>query len=109
MTNKKKKSGYPQSSELGKKIYEYRQALDLPASGRQSFIDDRVKKGLLPNEWLSEKSLINIELGYKLPSLITLRYLAIALEIPFKQLCSEIEPYIPERRRFKNDRNDRMR
>jgi transcriptional regulator with XRE-family HTH domain len=63
-------------------------------SSREKFLEDVADAGLLPPNWLSIKSLANIENGYNIPSLKTLKYLAIALNIDFIDLIQEIEPYI---------------
>ncbi|PXA17332.1 XRE family transcriptional regulator, partial [Staphylococcus pseudintermedius] len=46
-------------------------------------------------EDISEKTLMNIETGYTLPNLSTLKILATALEIDFIELIKEIEDHIP--------------
>lgn len=80
--------------KLGNIIKDYRLALSLEKKSRQYFIDDRVKMQLLPVDWISEKSLTNIENGYNMPSLVTLKYLSIALEVEFSTLINAIEDYI---------------
>lgn len=80
--------------QIGKIIESKRKALCLK-KGRELFISDRVLTGLLPEDWISEKSLTNIELGNNLPSLPTLKNLAIALEVDFIELLKEIYPFIP--------------
>ncbi|WP_286166028.1 helix-turn-helix domain-containing protein [Peribacillus frigoritolerans] len=79
---------------LGNIIKEYRLALSLEKKSRQYFIDDRINKQLLPVDWISEKSLSNIENGYNMPSLVTLKYLSVALEVDFSTLINAIEEYI---------------
>ncbi|MBA1392359.1 XRE family transcriptional regulator [Lactobacillus sp. XV13L] len=66
----------------------------LPKSSRDYFIQDRVAMHLLPADWLSEKSLTNIENGRNLPSIVTLKALSAALEVDFIDLIKEIEPYL---------------
>ena len=83
--------------KIGQILKHYRLLLSLPSSSRQFFINDRIKKGLLEDEQISEKTLCNIENGYNLPNLITLKYLSVALEVDFIELMREIEPYIPDR------------
>lgn len=80
--------------KLGNIIKDYRLELFLEKNSRQYFIDDRVNKQLLPEDWISEKSLSNIENGYNMPSLVTLKYLSIALEVDFSTLINAIEEYI---------------
>jgi hypothetical protein len=62
-----------QAIELGNVIRNHRDSLHLLPGSRQAFIDYQIKKGLLPSGWLSEKELMNIELGHKLPGLITFK------------------------------------
>ncbi|WP_368862846.1 multiprotein-bridging factor 1 family protein [Staphylococcus hominis] len=52
-------------------------------------------KGLIRHEDISEKTLANIENGYTLPNLSTLKILATALEIDFIELIKRIEDFIP--------------
>ncbi|QQZ11361.1 helix-turn-helix transcriptional regulator [Heyndrickxia vini] len=68
--------------------------LSLEKASRAFFIDDRVDKGLLDPEWISEKTLSNIENGYNMPSLSTLKLLSVALEVDFLELIKEIEDFI---------------
>lgn len=79
---------------IGKVIHEYRLALSLTNNSRQFFIDDRIRKNLLPHGWISEKSLANIENGHNMPSLLTLKLLSIALEVDFLLLVKEIQDFI---------------
>ncbi|WP_227888977.1 helix-turn-helix domain-containing protein [Cytobacillus oceanisediminis] len=90
----KKKLLTDQAIKLGNVIKDYRLALSLEKKSRQYFIDDRINKQLLPEDWISEKSLTNIENGYNMPSLVTLKYLSIALEVDFSTLINAIEEYI---------------
>jgi transcriptional regulator with XRE-family HTH domain len=83
--------------KIGNIIYNHRIELSLEKSSRQYFLDDRVKKGLLEINNISEKTLTNIENGYTLPSLVTLNYLATALEIDLLDLIKEIKEHIPDR------------
>jgi len=50
---------------------------------------------LWEQEYISEKSLTNIENGHNLPSLIASNYLVTALELDILELVAEIQPYIP--------------
>lgn len=81
--------------QLGQIIYGYRRALSLPMESRKFFLDDRVGKGLLREGDISEKTLTNIENGYNLPSLTTLKLLSIALEVEFADLVMDIYDFIP--------------
>ncbi|MGG0369806.1 helix-turn-helix domain-containing protein [Priestia endophytica] len=83
--------------KIGKIIYDHRMNLSLEKESRKFFLDDRVNKGLLEEGDISEKTLINIENGYNLPSLVTLNYLATALEIDLLELIEEVKGYIPRR------------
>lgn len=82
---------------MGNIIYRHRINLSLEKSSRQFFLDDRIQKGLLQTTNLSEKTLTNIENGNTLPTLVTLKYLATALEIDLLELIKEIIEYIPRR------------
>lgn len=84
--------------KIGQILKNHRLRLSLSNSSRQFFIEDRIKKGLLEDGKISEKTLSNIENGYNLPNLITLKYLSVALEVDFIELMKEIEPYIPDRK-----------
>lgn len=92
MTKKQLKTA--STLEIGKIIKRRRKELSLNKSARQYFIDDRVNKNILPCDWISEKSLSNIENGYNMPSLLTLKLLSVALEIDFIDLLKEIEDFI---------------
>lgn len=83
--------------KIGQIFKKHRLGLSLSNSSRQFFIEDRIKKGLLEDGMISEKTLSNIENGYNLPNLITLKYLSVALEVDFLELMREIVPYIPDR------------
>lgn len=85
------------SIKIGKIIYDHRMNLSLEKESRKFFLDDRVNKGLLEEGDISEKTLTNIENGYNLPSLVTLNYLATALEIDLLKLIEEVKGYIPRR------------
>ncbi|HAP2020806.1 MULTISPECIES: helix-turn-helix domain-containing protein [Staphylococcus] len=69
--------------------------LSLKKDTRSYFLDDQVRQGLIEYEDLSVKTLTNIENGYNLPSLSTLKILSTALEIDFFQLLAEVYDYIP--------------
>lgn len=69
--------------------------LSLKKDTRSYFLDDRVRQGLIEYEDLSVKTLTNIENGYNLPSLSTLKILSTVLEIDFFQLLAEVYDYIP--------------
>ena len=69
--------------------------LSLKKDTRSYFLDDRVRQGLIEYEDLSVKTLTNIENGYNLPSLSTLKILSTALEFDFFQLLAEVYDYIP--------------
>jgi len=84
-------------TKIGEILKDYRKRLSLPQSSRKFFIEDRIAKGLLLDGKISEKTLTNLENGHNLPSLITLKYLSIALEVDFLDLIKQIEPLIPNR------------
>lgn len=81
--------------KFGAIIKQYRIELSLRKETRDYFLDDRVRKGLIDYEDISVKTLTNIENGYNLPSLSTLKILATALETDFFQLLSDVYDYIP--------------
>lgn len=81
--------------KFGNVIREQRENLTLKSNSRSYFLDDRIEKGLLKEGDISEKSLINIENGYNLPSLSTLKILSVALEVDFFELLEKLYDYIP--------------
>jgi len=83
--------------QIGQILKDHRLQLSLKNPSRQFFIEDRIKKGLLVDGKISEKTLTNIENGYNLPNLVTLKYLSVALEVDFVELIKQIEPHIPDR------------
>lgn len=83
--------------KIGNIIKRYRLELSLSDESRSFFLNDRILKGLINVGDLSEKSLSNIENGYNLPSLSTLKILSVALEVDFVVLIREIYDYIPKR------------
>jgi transcriptional regulator with XRE-family HTH domain len=94
MTKKKRENQKSNILEIGKIIKKHRLQLSLEKNSRALFIDDRVNKGLLNSEWISEKTLSNIENGYNMPSLPTLKLLSVALEVDFLELIKEVEDFI---------------
>ena len=82
--------------KFGSIIREHRMNLSLKKDTRNYFLDDRVRQGLIEYEDLSVKTLTNIENGYNLPSLSTLKILSTALEIDFFQLLADVYDYIPK-------------
>lgn len=81
--------------KFGLIIKKHRMDLSLKKDTRNYFLDDRVRKGLIEYDDISIKTLTNIENGYNLPSLSTLKILSTALEIDFFQLLAEVYDYIP--------------
>ena len=63
-------------------------------NGREGFLSDRIEKGILNDNSISLESLKNIENGYTMPSIPTLKLLAIALEVDFFKLVEEIYDFI---------------
>lgn len=82
--------------KIGNIIRNHRLALSL-GKGRQAFINDRVDVKLLPPNWISEKSLMNLELGNNFPSYTALKLLSTALEINFIDFIKEVDPYMPNK------------
>ncbi|WP_338346830.1 helix-turn-helix transcriptional regulator [Fructobacillus cardui] len=62
---------------------------DIPKS-RIGFIEDRSIKLFNNEEWISEKTLCNYELGKNIPSIENLVMLAAALEVDKKYLFEEV-------------------
>lgn len=81
--------------KLGYTIRNLREQLSLRENTRSFFLEDRSRKHLIQDNDISEKTLMNIENGYTLPSLSTLKILATALEVDFIELIKKIEEYIP--------------
>lgn len=75
--------------EIGIILKQYRLNLSLD-NGREGFLSDRIEKGILSDNSISLETLKNIENGYTLPSLRTLKLLAIALEVDFFIILEEI-------------------
>ena len=90
MTKRTKEASIFDPRQVGFIIQKRRYSMDMQNQSRQYFIDSSVSKGLLPAEWISEKSLTNIENGYNLPSLETLYKLSVALETDITDLMNEI-------------------
>ncbi|RHW53257.1 helix-turn-helix domain-containing protein [Lactobacillus bombicola] len=82
------------TEEIGKIIKKYRLSLNLKNSSRESFINYSIDAGLVPEGWISTKSLGNIERGQNTPSLHTLKLLATALDINFIDLINEIKDFV---------------
>ncbi|MFC4760595.1 helix-turn-helix domain-containing protein [Fructobacillus durionis] len=80
-----------ENKEIGNIIRQHRKVLGY---SREVFISEPIEDGLLPEDWISEKSLSNIELGYNLPSIFTLKKISIALQIDFPDLITEIDQYL---------------
>lgn len=92
MTKKKKQTA--NTRIIGQILQDFRLQLSLKKSSRAHFINDREVKGLVEPGWISEKTLTNLENGYNIPSLITLKQLSVALEVDFIKLVKIIEPYL---------------
>lgn len=88
----KQKKIKPNLIEIGKIIEKHRKYLD--NSSREQFIYNSVDSNLVNENWISLKTLSNIENGYTLPTLKTLKLLSIALQINFNDLISEIDNFI---------------
>lgn len=78
-------------------IFQYQRQLAYGAMSRENFIYQASidNPGILNTEWISLRSLANIENGKNVPSLYTLRNLAIAYGIDLADLVKKIELYIP--------------
>ncbi|MGA3463270.1 helix-turn-helix domain-containing protein, partial [Lactiplantibacillus plantarum] len=83
------------AEKIGRIIYQHRLELSLNHTSREYFVQERSQVGLLPENWISTKSLTNIELGKNFPSYTSLNLLATALEVDFWQLLKEVSPYMP--------------
>lgn len=85
----RKKDLNPALRRVGAIIKRHRiELIDIKPS-RSDFIIDAVSSGLRA-DWISEKSLANIENGYNFPSLPTLYNLAIACQISPEDLFEEV-------------------
>lgn len=80
--------------EIGKIIRNHRKNYAEKMT-MEKFIDQA--SNLLGENWISVRSLSNIENGYNLPSLITLKNLSTALQIDLTDLINEIKDYIPSK------------
>lgn len=80
-----------ENKEIGNIIRQHRKNLGY---SREIFISEPIESGLLPEDWISDKSLSNIELGYNLPSIFTLKNISIALQIDFPDLITEIDQFL---------------
>lgn len=94
MTIRKKQNSEENLIEIGKIIQEHRRRLTLDKSSRKFFLENRVAIGLWDKEYITEKTLTNIELGKNLPNLITLNRLATALEVDLIDLVAEMKSYL---------------
>lgn len=95
MTKRKNEHSSDNLREIGNIIYRHRERLSLKKPSRKFFLENRVSIGLWEKEYISEKSLTNIENGNNLPNLVTLNYLATALEVDLLDLVAEIKPHLP--------------
>ncbi|GAB2021940.1 hypothetical protein RyT2_10140 [Pseudolactococcus yaeyamensis] len=64
------------------------------SKNRMDFISDREMKFFMAEGFISEKTLMNYELGKNTPTLSNLKKLAIALEVDFLKLVEELMPYL---------------
>lgn len=90
------------SYEIGKILHQHRlQLTDIP-NQRMAFISDRDTRLFNweytdengEGSWISEKTLMNYELGKNIPSLKYLKRLAYAYEMEPVELFAEILPYL---------------
>lgn len=85
--------------EIGKIIREHRLSL-ADKNSREEFISSAENEGLVPYGWISVKTLSNIENGKNMPSLKTLKYISLALQMGQNdksgliELIEEIEKYL---------------
>lgn len=79
------------AQRIGRLIEQLRlELIDIEPRTRRGFIETATDYGL-PVGWISEKTLMNIEKGYNLPSLQTIHNLAVALQRDPIELFTQIE------------------
>lgn len=80
----------PVMRKIGQIIKQHRKDLiDIDPPTREGFILSGYESGLSPN-WITEKSLANIENGANMPSLRTVYNLSVVLQLDTQELFSEI-------------------
>ena len=79
---------------LGEILKNKRLDLSLEKKSREFFLKDRIDKGLIEDSSISIATLKNIENGKTMPSISTLKILAIAFEVDLNELIDLIYDYI---------------
>lgn len=79
---------------LGEILKNKRLDLSLEKKSREFFLKDRIDKGLIEDSSISIETLKNIENGKTMPSISTLKILAIAFEVDLNKLIDLIYDYI---------------
>lgn len=79
---------------LGEILKNKRLDLSLEKKSREFFLKDRIDKGLIEDSSISIETLKNIENGKTMPSISTLKILAIAFEVDLNELIDLIYDYI---------------
>lgn len=79
---------------LGEILKNKRLDLSLEKKSREYFLKDRIDKGLIEDSSISIETLKNIENGKTMPSISTLKILAIAFEVDLNELIDLIYDYI---------------
>ncbi|WP_460055964.1 helix-turn-helix domain-containing protein [Pseudolactococcus yaeyamensis] len=80
--------------KIGEILKSHRMDLTDISKNRMDFISDREMKFFMAEGFISEKTLMNYELGKNTPTLSNLKKLAIALEVDFLKLVEELMPYL---------------
>lgn len=76
---------------IGEELKDYRLGMGYTI---KELIQIPIKEGRLDKNWISERSISNFEQGYNIPSLPTLKRLAIAYQIELIDLIEDIEDYL---------------
>lgn len=76
---------------IGEELKDYRLGMGYTI---KELIQIPIKEGRLGKNWISERSISNFEQGYNIPSLPTLKKLAVAYQIELIDLIADIEDYL---------------
>ncbi|TGE41274.1 hypothetical protein C6P25_08940 [Weissella confusa] len=85
-----KKNKIP-NNPIGDELKSIRIGLDYTI---KELIEIPVEEGLLDKGWISERTISNIEQGYNIPSLVTLKKLAIAYQKEPIDLIEDVLDYL---------------
>lgn len=76
---------------IGEELKDYRLGMGYTI---KELIQIPIKEGRLDKNWISERSVSNFEQGHNIPSLPTLKKLAVAYQIELIDLIEDIEDYL---------------